>query len=49
MIATGLPRQLVDGAKAGEFERCTGEVLLAELPDMLTREKFAAQLTPMPD
>ena len=49
VIATGLPRQLVDGAKAGEFERCTGEVLLAELPDMLTREKFAARLTPMPD
>ena len=45
VIATGLPRRLVDGAKAGEFERCTSEVLLAELLDVLTREKFAARLT----
>ena len=45
VIATGLSRRLVDGAKAGEFERCTSEVLLAELPDVHTREKFAARLT----
>ncbi|MDP9920589.1 putative nucleic acid-binding protein [Variovorax boronicumulans] len=26
----GLPRQLLDAARAGEFELCTSEVLLAE-------------------
>lgn len=30
VIATGLPRRLIDGAKAGEFELCTSEVLLAD-------------------
>jgi predicted nucleic acid-binding protein len=30
VIGTGLPRRLVDGAKADEFELCTSEVLLAE-------------------
>ncbi|MCI4428945.1 MAG: putative toxin-antitoxin system toxin component, PIN family [Burkholderiales bacterium] len=40
----GLPRQLVDAAKAGEFELCTSEVLLAELLDVLLRSKFAARL-----
>jgi uncharacterized protein len=45
VIATGLPRRLVDGAKAGEFELCTSEVLLAELLDVLSREKFAARLS----
>ena len=44
VIAAGLPRQLVDGAKAGEFELCTSEVLLAELLDVLTRAKFVARL-----
>ena len=44
LIAAGLPRRLVDGAKAGEFELCTSEVLLAELLDVLTRGKFAARL-----
>ena len=33
----GLPRQLLDAAKAGEFELCTSEVLLAELLDVLSR------------
>ena len=27
----GLPRQLINSAKAGQFELCTSEVLLAEL------------------
>jgi predicted nucleic acid-binding protein len=45
VIAAGLPRRLVDGAKAGEFELCTSEVLLAELLDVLSREKFAARLS----
>ena len=44
VIAAGLPRRLVDGAKAGEFELCTSEVLLAELLDVLSRGKFAARL-----
>lgn len=44
VIAAGLPRRLVDGAKAGEFELCTSEVLLAELLDVLSRWKFAPRL-----
>ena len=44
VIAVGLPRRLVDGAKAGEFELCTSETLLAELLDVLSRNKFAARL-----
>ena len=44
VIAAGLPRRLVDGAKAGEFELCTSEVLLAELLEVLSRGKFAARL-----
>jgi putative PIN family toxin of toxin-antitoxin system len=45
VIAAGLPRRLVDGAKAIEFELCTSEVLLAELLDVLSRGKFAARLS----
>lgn len=45
VIAAGLPRRLIDGAKTGEFELCTSEVLLAELLDVLSRNKFAARLT----
>jgi uncharacterized protein len=45
VIAAGLPRRLVDGAKAGEFELCTSDVLLAELLDVLSRGKFAARLS----
>jgi uncharacterized protein len=45
VIAAGLPRRLVDGAKAGEFELCTSEVLLAELLEVLSRGKFAARLS----
>lgn len=44
VIAAGLPRQLVDAAKAGEYELCTSEALLAELLDVLSRNKFAARL-----
>ena len=44
VIAAGLPRQLVDAAKAGEFELCTSETLLAELLDVLSRQKFATRL-----
>jgi predicted nucleic acid-binding protein len=41
VIAAGLPRRLLNGAKAGEFELCTSEVLLAELLEVLSRGKFA--------
>ena len=44
IISTGLPRQLVEAAKAAEFELCTSEVLLAELSDVIARDKFAARL-----
>ena len=44
VIASGLPRRLVDAAKAGEFELCTSEVLLAELLTVLSRDKFTARL-----
>jgi putative PIN family toxin of toxin-antitoxin system len=44
VIAAGLPRRLLDGAKAGEFELCTSEVLLAELLEALSRGKFAQRL-----
>jgi putative PIN family toxin of toxin-antitoxin system len=45
VIAAGLPRRLIDGAKAGEFELCTSEVLLAELLDVLSRENFVTRLS----
>ena len=45
VISAGLPRQLLDAARAGEFELCTSEVLLAELLDVLGRGKFANRLT----
>ncbi len=44
VIGAGPPRRLLDGAKAGEFELCTSEALLAELLDVLSRSKFAARL-----
>jgi putative PIN family toxin of toxin-antitoxin system len=44
VITAGRPRQLVDAAKAGEFELCTSEALLAELLDVLSRGKFEARL-----
>lgn len=42
--AAGLPRQLLNAATAHVFELCTSEVLLAELLEVLSREKFAARL-----
>jgi uncharacterized protein len=44
VISAGLPRQLLDAAKSGYFELCTSETLLAELLDVLSREKFVARL-----
>ncbi|QHI96877.1 putative toxin-antitoxin system toxin component, PIN family [Xylophilus rhododendri] len=44
VISAGLPRQLLQAARAGEFEMCTSEVLLAELQRVLSRPKFASRL-----
>lgn len=48
----GPPRRLLDGARAQVFELCSSPVLMAELLDVVSREKFAtrlaqAGLTPM--
>ena len=39
----GLPRRLLNGARAQTFELCISTVLLAELLDVLQRDKFAAR------
>lgn len=44
VISSGLPRQLLESARAGEFELCTSDVLLAELQRVLGRAKFANRL-----
>ncbi len=45
VISAGLPRQLVEGVRTGEFELCTSEALLAELLDVLSRAKFHDRLS----
>lgn len=40
----GPPRQLLQAAREGKLELFTSAVLLAELEDVLQREKFAGQL-----
>jgi predicted nucleic acid-binding protein len=42
--AGGPPRQLLNGARTQAFEVCSSAVLLAELFDVLAREKFAVRL-----
>ena len=42
--AGGPPRRLLDGARTQAFEMCSSTVLLAELFEVLSREKFAARL-----
>lgn len=44
VISAGPPRALLNAAQAGEFELCTSEVLLAELLDVIARDKFATRL-----
>lgn len=44
LISSGVPRQLLDAARAGVFELCTSEVLLAELLDVLGRSHLAGRL-----
>lgn len=41
----GPPRRLLDGVRAQAFELCSSATLLAELLDVLSREKFAVRLT----
>jgi len=41
----GPPRRLLDGIRAQAFELCSSATLLAELLDVLSREKFAARVT----
>jgi putative PIN family toxin of toxin-antitoxin system len=40
----GRPRRLLDGLRAQTFELCSSATLLAELLDVLSREKFAQRL-----
>lgn len=40
----GPPRRLLDGARTQAFELCSSATLLAELLDVLSREKFATRL-----
>lgn len=42
--AGGPPRHLLDEARAQVFEMCSSTVLLAELFEVLSREKFAVRL-----
>jgi putative PIN family toxin of toxin-antitoxin system len=44
VIGQGPPRQLLDAAKAQTFHFYTSETLLAELLDVLSRDKFSARL-----
>jgi putative PIN family toxin of toxin-antitoxin system len=41
----GPPRRLIDGARAQTFELGSGATLLAELLDVLGREKFSVRLS----
>ncbi len=43
LVYGGLPRQLLNAVREDEVELCTSEVLLAELLEVLGREKFARQ------
>jgi putative PIN family toxin of toxin-antitoxin system len=45
LLWDGTPRQLLDAARAGQIVLFTSAVLLAELEDVLLRNKFAQRLT----
>ena len=45
VISAGLPRQLLNAAKHAVFELCISEELLAELLDVMGRQKFAQCLS----
>lgn len=44
LISDGAPSRLLDAARAGVFEFCTSEVLLAELLDVLGRSHLASRM-----
>lgn len=44
LLWRGNPRQILDAARAGDINLFTTAVLLAELEDVLSREKFAERL-----
>jgi len=44
LLWRGNPRQILDAAREGKMDLFTSFVLLEELEDVLTREKFAARL-----
>ena len=41
---SGAPRQLLNGARTQTFDLCSSVVLMAELLDVLSRDKFATRL-----
>ncbi|MDR0779919.1 MAG: putative toxin-antitoxin system toxin component, PIN family [Pseudomonadales bacterium] len=45
LLYSGLPRQLLNAARTGEFELCTSDPLLSELQGVLGRAKFAELMT----
>jgi putative PIN family toxin of toxin-antitoxin system len=44
LLWQGAPRQVLDAARAGKVDLFTSAVLLAELEDVLRRDKFAERL-----
>jgi uncharacterized protein len=44
LLWSGNPRQILDTARAGDIQLFTTAILLAELEDVLSREKFTARL-----
>ena len=44
LLWRGNPRRILDAARDGIIELCTSPVLLEELEDVLSREKFARRL-----
>ena len=44
LFPLGPPRRLVDAVRAGTWQLCLSEVLLAELLDVLSRRKFAERI-----
>ena len=44
LLWQGRPRQLLDAARSGRVEMFTSRLLLAELEDVLSRDKFVDQL-----
>ena len=45
LSAHGAPRRLLDAARAQVFDICSSPALMAELLDVVSREKFAQRFT----